>query len=97
MSTSIIPVKSLPDQRFTIELDGQDCEIHIYLRYRYLYLDLYVNETPIVQGAICLNNTEIIQFKNRNFNGNLMFIDTQGLDDPYYTELNERWFLVYVQ
>lgn len=97
MDITLIPIQQLPNQTFFITLGEQECEIHIYLRYRYMYLDLKVDDKIIIQGQICLNNTDIIQYKHLNFNGNLRFIDTQGIEDPYYTGFNERWYLVYVQ
>ena len=61
MAVSIIPVQNIPDQRFNIELDGQDCEIHLYLRYKYMYIDLTVGDEVLFNGQICLNNTDLMQ------------------------------------
>lgn len=97
MELYTIPLQSVPDQTFSVELGGQDCEIHIYLRYSFLYMDLTVDDEIVFQGQICLNNVNMIQYNHEKFNGEIRFVDTQGTDDPYYTELNERWYLVYVQ
>ena len=97
MPVSIIPVQDVPNQRFNIELDGQECEIHIYLRYRYMYMDLIVDDKVLFQGQICLNNVDLVQYNHLGFKGQLKFVDTQGNDDPYYSGFGERWFLAYVQ
>lgn len=97
MSISIIPVQKLPDQEFLINLDGQECLIHIYLRYTNMYMDLIKDNEILFQGKICLNNVDVIQYTHLNFEGELKFVDTQGMDDPYYEGFNERWFLAYVQ
>ena len=96
MTTLIIPAQTIPNQTFFIDLNGQECEIHLYTRYGYLYLDLTVEDTPIIQGQICLNNVDLIQYKHLKFEGQLKFVDTQGNEDPYYSGLNERWLLTYV-
>lgn len=97
MDIVLIPIQAIPDQTFYIELGGQDCEIRVYLRYGYMYMNLKVDEKDIINGQICLNNTDILQYNHLNFKGNLRFVDTQGDEDPYYSEFGERWVLAYVQ
>lgn len=97
MDITLIPIQAIPDQTFFIELGGQECEIHIYLRYGYMYMDLTVDDEKVFEGQICLNNTNIVQYNYMKFNGNLRFLDTQGADDPYYSGFGERWVLAYVQ
>lgn len=97
MSVFIIPVQDIANQLFSIDLGGQECDIHIYLRYRYMYMDLTMDGKILFQGQICLNNVDLIQYKHFGFNGQLKFVDTQGNDDPYYSGFGERWFLAYVQ
>lgn len=97
MEVSIIPVQKLPDQEFLVNLDGKECLIHIYLRYSNMYIDLTKDDEILFQGRICLNNVDVIRSSYYGFSGKLKFIDTQGIDDPYYKGFGERWFLVYVQ
>lgn len=97
MIVSIIPIQKLPDQEFLINLDGQECLIHIYLRYTNVYMDLTKDDEVLFQGRICLNNVNVIDYQHLGFKGELKFIDTQGYDDPYYNGFGERWFLAYVQ
>lgn len=97
MEASIIPIEQLPNQTFWVDLNNQSCKIHVYERYGYMYLDLAVDDNIILQGQICLNNVDLIQYTHLKFDGQLKFIDTQGSEDPYYTGFNERYALVYVQ
>lgn len=97
MSIFTIPVQKVPDQEFLIDIDGQKCQIHLYQRYMYVYMDLTVDDNILFQGKMCLNRVDLVDSVYFGFRGRLKFIDTQGNDDPYYTGFNERWFLVYVQ
>ena len=59
--------------------------------------NIKVDDVDIFKGQICLNNVDMVQYRNMNFVGNLRFLDTQGSEDPYYSGFGERWVLVYVQ
>lgn len=97
MTIRTIPIQQIPDQEFLIDLSGQKCEIHLYQRFRYIYMDLTVDDKILYQGKICLNGVDLVDSSYLNFKGQLKFVDTQGEDDPYYTGFDERWFLTYVQ
>ena len=97
MSIGIIPIEQLPNQTFWIDLNNQLCEIHLYTRFKYMFMDLTVDDEVIIQGQICLNNVNLIQYEHLKFNGQLRFIDTQGSNDPYYTGFSERYMLVYAE
>lgn len=97
MEISLIPIEQIPNQTLWIDLNNQSCEIHIYERYGYTFMDITVDDEVVIQGQLCLNNTDIIQYNHLKFNGQLKFVDTQGNNDPYYTGFNERYALVYVQ
>jgi len=95
MTQYVIPLAQLPNQEFNIELGGQQCEFRFITRGVFLYMDLTVNGENLINGQICLNNTDLIQYKHLKFNGRLYFTDTQGDLDPLYYGLNERWMLVF--
>ena len=97
MEIELVPTEKLPNQTLWIDLDGQSCEIHLYERFGFMFFDLKVEDDVIIQGQICLNNTNLIQYKHLKFNGQLKFVDTQGNNDPYYTGFNERYALTYVK
>lgn len=60
-------------------------------------MDLSVNELPIVQGVLCLNNCLIVREPYLGFVGDLSFVDTQGTNDPDYTGLGGRYQLQYFE
>jgi hypothetical protein len=93
----IIPVQALPNQKFNVDLDGQNCEIEILMRGLSLYMNLSIDDKVIQNGMICLNNVDIIQYNHLPFKGRMFFQDTQGNLDPLYYGLGDRWILNYVQ
>ncbi|MDY5050855.1 MAG: hypothetical protein SPF17_05475 [Candidatus Mucispirillum faecigallinarum] len=91
-----IPLEQIPNQKFEIILNQQDCTIHLYVRGDYLYFDLAISNEPYFYGAICLDRTLILQMQKDTFNGNFIFIDTLGKEHPEYTKLNDRYKLYYL-
>lgn len=91
----VIPLTAVASQSFTIQLNGQNCEINIYQKSTGLYFDLILNGSGIVNTMICLNAVGLVREIYLGFVGQLVFIDTQGTDDPYYTGLGSRYILTY--
>ncbi|HHS9880596.1 TPA: phage baseplate plug family protein [Klebsiella aerogenes] len=91
-----ISLQARTSQIFTVDLNGQNCQIRIIQRSTGVYLDLYVNNAPIVQGVICLNALKLIRYSYLGFSGDLVFVDTQGDADPAYDELGSRFKLYYL-
>jgi hypothetical protein len=91
-----IPIKNTPNQTLKVVLGGQYCRIDLTTLTTGLYMDLFVDDNPIIQGAICLFDTYIVRQAYLGFIGDLFFIDTQGNDNPEYSGLGTRFFLFYV-
>jgi hypothetical protein len=60
-----------------------------------MYCDLAVNGVPIWYGRLCLNLCGMNWYRYMGFTGQLLFVDTQGSNDPDYTGLGDRYQLVY--
>lgn len=93
----VIPIQPVPSQQVLCVLDGQNCQISIYLRAGKIFVDL--NSDGVNRCLACLaHNAVALDSCNSwdGFLGNLYFIDTQGKDDPEYPGFNTRWFLVYL-
>lgn len=59
-------------------------------------MDLYLNEKPVMQGVVCLNCNKMVRYKYLGFSGDLVFVDTQGANDPVYDEIGTRYKLYYL-
>lgn len=94
-----IPLINFPNQELLITLDSQNCTISIYQRDDYTFLDLIVGQEAIVQGAICMPLTPIVQ-KPANFKGQLFIWDSTSPDNAQalarYQDLGTRFKLMYV-
>jgi hypothetical protein len=92
----IVPITAVASQSFTVQLNGQQCQINLYEKASYgLFCDLFVNGTQILSAMICLNCVGLVRQPYLGFIGQLAFIDTQGSTDPTYTGLGSRYILTY--
>ena len=92
-----LPLKSVPNQNFSSILSGQQTGISLYmLADNNLYIDVSLNNTPVVAGVLVRNNVKIIRNVYFGFQGDFVITDTQGSDDPQYTGLGTRWQLIYM-
>lgn len=91
-----IPLKAIPNQRFNVVLNDQNCTIHLFQRGDYLYMDFAVDDKMIRTGAICLSSTSILAYPTPYFNGYLFFTDVKRKNkEPNYAELGSRFILCY--
>ena len=49
----IVPVQAVPNQTLSILLANQLCQLTLRTRFFGLFMDVSVNDAPIVQGVIC--------------------------------------------
>lgn len=49
-----IPLQAIPNQRFNVVLNDQNCTIHLYQKGNYMYMDFTADGAEIRTGAICL-------------------------------------------
>lgn len=97
----IVPLQALPSQNLQVPLNGQACALNVYQKGTDIYLDLSVNGRPIQQGKQCRNRVALVRCAYLGFQGDLVFIDTQGATDPVYTGFNAnpalaRYLLIYL-
>lgn len=91
-----IPLQQTPSQKVRVKLDGQNCTMRIYYRFGATYMDLYVGNTLIEQGAVCRNRAGVIKVATSSFTGSLHFLDLLGDSDPDYKLFNDRYILLFV-
>ena len=104
----LIPLTAVPSQLVSPVLNGQSVTLSIYqLGFpgaQNLYCDVVSNGAPIVNCRLCRafsgSTTDappflLLDAGYQGFQGDFLFIDTQGGDDPQYSGLGDRWQLVY--
>lgn len=94
--SQVIPLAATPNQILKAVLGGQYCTIRLYTLSVGLFIDVLVDEAPVVQGVICLNQNRLIRYDYLGFIGDLVFVDTQGNQDPEYLGLGSRYHLLYL-
>lgn len=92
-----IPTQAVPSQQVLVVLGGQNCQISIYQKGNRVFVDLISNGTTMCIAARAHNAVPLDACNAYDgFQGNLYFLDTQGVDDPQYTGMGSRWQLVYL-
>ena len=91
-----IPIKNVPVQTVLTVVDEQNCQIYLYQTPMGMFFDLNVNGTDVVDSVICEDANPLVCIQYNGFQGNFVFIDTQGSDDPMFEGLNSRYFLLYL-
>lgn len=94
----IVPLQATPAQQVTVTLGNQVCQITVRQNRFGVFLDLAVNNSSIINGVICQINNRVVRDKYLGFDGDLIFIDTQGAADvPDYTGFGTRFLLAYLE
>lgn len=89
-----IPLKPVPNQRVTCQIERQELEITLHTRLDgQLYISVKCNKQPIVHNRICQNLTPLIDVDYLPMKGELFFKDTLGNHDPTCKELGKRYRL----
>ena len=91
----VVPLQAVPNQTVSVHLGGQNCQIDIRQAAYGLFLNLRVDNVPVLLGVICENLNKIVRSTYLGFSGDLAWIDTQGASDPTYEEIGSRYFLGY--
>lgn len=93
----VIPLSATPSQTLNVLLASQQCKINVYAKSTGVFIDLYVNDAPIMTGVICRDRVKLVRQAYLGFTGDLVFVDTQGLNDPTYDGFGTRYMLVYLE
>jgi len=93
----IIPISDTYSQTLKVTLAQQSCMINIYQKSTGLFCDLYINDSLIIGGVICQNINRIVRDAYLGFVGDLVFWDTQGMDDPSSPGLGTRFLFCYLE
>lgn len=91
-----IPLQSVPSQQVQVVLNGQQCQIAVYVKMQCMFFDITVNGSPLAYAVQCKNLVNLVPTSYLGFSGWLIFLDSQGSDDPQYSGLGTRWVLLYL-
>jgi hypothetical protein len=92
-----IPLQAVPSQSLSVVLGSQNCQINVYQKSTGLFLDLFVNNEPIITAALCLDRVRLVRTSYQAFVGDLAFADTLGTADPTYQGLSTQFQLLYLE
>lgn len=92
----IVPLQAVPNQTVRVQMNGQLCQVNVYQKPAGLFMDLLVDNSPMVMGVICERNNRIVRDAYLGFVGDMAWIDTQGQTDPIYEGIGARFFLAYL-
>lgn len=95
MTKYIIPIENVPNQSFDVDLNDKTYRFEFITKGFFIYMNLFIDEVKKLDGIICLNNVNLIQYDDIGFKGKIYFYDTQGEFDPVYYGLGDRWILYY--
>lgn len=93
----IVPLQTVPSQIVNVNLANQNTQIEVYQTDYGMFMDVAVNNSPIINGVLCENQNRIVRDAYLGFVGDFVFIDNQGSDDPVYTGLGSRFSLAYLE
>lgn len=91
-----VTLQATPTQSIKSVLGGQNCSISLSQKDQGLFVSIEVDAVPIVTAVIARDAVPLICRDYVGFSGNLLFVDTQGADDPLSAGLGSRWQLVYL-
>ena len=92
-----LTLSAVPNQILKSLLSGQQTSINLYtLADENLYMDVELNNKPVVTGVLVRNKVKIIRNTYFGFSGDFVIVDTQGSDEPVYSGLGTRWQLIYL-
>lgn len=91
-----IELQALPNQKASVLLNDQECEIQVRQMGNRLFMSLTVDDEVIFNNVLCAVASPINGFEVLGFSGALFFLDTKGHADPQWEELGSRWLLFYV-
>lgn len=92
-----IPLQAVASQTLSVQLAGQNCTINAYQKSVGLFLDLLVDDAPVVTAVLCHDRVRLVRDAYLGFVGDLVFTDTLGTSDPVHAGLGTQFQLVYLE
>jgi hypothetical protein len=90
----LVPISAVPNQSFSITLDGNQYDISLYITTNVMAIDIIRNNIPVIMGIRVLPYVPIIPYEYLE-NGNFFF-NTENGDYPYFEQFNVTQQLFYL-
>lgn len=91
----LVPLAVTPAQLLKVALSSSVVQVQLRQRSTGLYLDLWQDKTRLCSGVLCQDRTWLVRDKALGLPGDFTFMDTEGTQDPDYTQLGTRYRLFY--
>lgn len=91
-----IPLQPIASQLTKVVLGGQNCQLFVYQKPQGVFVDVNVDGVDMTTTVIARDVVPLVCRDYTGFIGNIIFVDTQGSDDPDYTGFGSRFVLVYL-
>lgn len=95
MTYTIIPVPAVPNAALECVLNGLRAQLNFTTTDYGLFADIVYDGTPVANGQLCLDRTDLNLAVYKGLPDPLFFADLQGQTDPIYTGFNSRYLLIY--
>ena len=95
MEIKTIPLRPVAAQEFNVVLNKQPCTLKLYQKSAGLFMDVALSGVSIIIGALCRDRSRIVRGVHLGLRGDMYFVDTEGMQDPYYTGLGSRFVLMF--
>lgn len=92
----VVPLAQEPNQKLDIMLGNQAVSLRVYSREGKTYTDLDAERVPVWRGFVAHDLQPLKRYPYLPFSGQLVFLDLQGEEDPYWQRFGTRFFLVYL-
>nr|DAH90086.1 MAG TPA: hypothetical protein [Caudoviricetes sp.] len=92
---STIDLQAFPNQKLSVLLNDQECDIALRQLGNRLYCTLTVEDETLFENALCTLAAPIGGSETLGFDGVLFFLDTKGKESPQWEGLGTRWILNY--
>ena len=88
--------QAIPNQQLQCQFGNQSVTLVIVQYATGLFISVAAASVPILNSALCKNRTRIVRDAYLGFDGDFIWIDTQGDSDPSYAGIGTRFLLIYL-
>ena len=95
MTIFSVPLKPVPSQKIIVDLNGQSSTIIIRQLGGRQFFSLSVEGNIICESVLMVDRSAIVRASYTGFIGDLMSVDTEKNEAPFYSGWGSRFVLIY--